>query len=160
MEMHISTRNPRAEMSLFMFYRQGRWTPQATWLSNHIALLSARAGPWELGPNRPTELQHVHHDTLVKCVDLGVVTYVCNLSTWESLSLSSLGQCNWEELILSVWITLPLEKPLLSRSQNLLNMIWLSGFVHDTWSSQHELKTQVFVEWMDEYMSNCTGIRR
>lgn len=62
-------------------------------------------------------------------------------------------------------------KPLPSRSQSLLYVIWLSGFVHDTWDSlslrvndcsyaRSELKTQVSAEWMDEYVSKCRGVRQ
>lgn len=55
----------------------------------HSSVPELTVGSWD--PTGLTELQCVHHGTLIKYVDLDVVTYVCNVSTWESLSLEPYG---------------------------------------------------------------------
>lgn len=121
-------------------------------------------GCWD--PTGLLELQQVHLGTWVKYVDLGAVTYMCNLSPQEGWLIT------W---VLRVSVTESRAKPVYldntsfkktipSRSQNLLYTIWLSGFVLDTWdrlshkakycsNEQEELKTQVFVEQMCAWAS-------
>lgn len=87
----------------------------------HLPLLSARAGPWELGPNGPRKPQHIRKMCRSGCSDLCVYSqHSGELFTWAPWVSGT------AELTLSVWITFPLESLFLQGHK--ASCMW-SGFL-------------------------------